>query len=422
MKDVYDEALRLHKKYRGKIEVIPKVPISEDLLAIWYTPGVAGPSKEIASNPLSVFDYTFRWNTVAVVSDGTRVLGLGDIGAKGALPVMEGKALLFKILGGVDAFPIVINSKNPDEIVLTVKNIAPTFGGINLEDISSPKCFYIYKKLSNELDIPVFHDDRFGTAVVVLAGLKNALKVVGKKLKNISIAIIGAGAAGLSVAELLINAGADSRKMYIVDSKGILYNGRPRMNEFKAKLARITNKERRSGKIMDAIKDSDVTIGLSRPGPGIITGEMIKKMADNPIVFALANPVPEIMPEEAKKAGARIVATGRSDYPNQVNNLLGFPAIFRGMLDVRATKINVGMMIAAADEIAKFAEEKGINENYIIPKPSEIELYPREAAAVAEAAVKTNVARLKISYSEELKNAKDIINNVQMMIKHDKTL
>jgi len=417
-KSFLERALELHARFKGKIEVMPKVPILEHkYFAIWYTPGVAEPARVISRGEEKVFDYTSKWNSVAVISDGSRVLGLGDVGPSAALPVMEGKALLFKVLGGVDAFPIVLNTKDPDEIVNVVKAISPTFGGINLEDISTPKCYYVYEQLSKQLTIPVFHDDRFGTAVVVLAGLMNALKIVGKKLSNVRITVVGAGAAGLAVADLLLHAGADPRKMLLVDSKGILYEGREHLDEWKTKYASITNPLKVKGGIAEALKDVDVAIALSRPGPGVITGNMVRSMASDPIVFALANPVPEILPEEAKEAGARIVATGRSDFPNQINNALGFPAIFRGMLDVRARYIDYDMMIAAANEIAKVAEEKGLEEDYIIPRIDEIELYPREAAAVAEAACRSGVARLKVSYSEELEVATSIISRTHKLLK-----
>lgn len=406
--DWFKIALELHYKYHGKIEVMPKVPVLKlKDFAIWYTPGVAEPCRKIFKEGKDLsFEYTCRWNYAAVISDGTRVLGLGNIGPEAGMPVMEGKALLFKFLGGVDAIPLVINARDPDKFIEVVKILEPSFGAINLEDIESPKCFYILEKLNEILDIPVWHDDQQGTALVTLAGLLNALKLVGKKLDQVHIALIGAGAANIAVSKYLMLAGADPKKMVVVDSKGILHPNRPdieelkKTNPWKYRLAMITNAEGKTGGIPEAMKDADVVIAMSRPGPGVIKKEWIKLMADNPIVFACANPIPEIWPWEAKEAGAKIVATGRSDFPNQINNSLGFPAIFRGVLTVRARKMTDSMFLAAAYALARFAEKKGIHEEYIIPTMEEAEAYVEEAMAVAEKAMEEGVARRKLSRSE----------------------
>ena len=398
--DADADALEYHARYRGKIEIGLKAPVrSYSDFAIWYTPGVAEPSMAIKNGRERVYEYTNKGNFVAIVTDGTRVLGLGDVGAEAALPVMEGKAMLFKYLGGVDAFPICVATKDADEIITVVKEIAPSFGGVNLEDIESPKCYYILERLRDELDMPVWHDDQQGTALVILAGLMNALKVVGKNLSDVTIALIGAGAANMNVARYVSMAGAKYGNMIMVDSRGILNPNRKDVKGDKNKweMCEKTNKEGRSGGIREAMRDTDVCIALSTPGPGIIKKEWVADMADNAIVFACANPMPEIMPWEAKEAGARIVATGRSDFENQVNNSLGFPAVFRGALDVRATCITDEMCIAAADAIASYAEEKGISEDYIIPKMEEREMYVREAVAVGMKAIEQGVAEKKMS-------------------------
>ena len=392
-------ALKLHPLYRGKIEVGLKVPVRtlQDF-AVWYTPGVAEPCERIRENRDSVFEYTNRGNFVAVVSDGSRVLGLGDIGPEAGLPVMEGKALLFKYLGGVDAFPICLGTSEADEIVAAVKWLAPTFGGINLEDIASPKCYYIFEKLRSELNIPVWHDDQQGTALVTLAGLINALKVVGKKLKDASIALIGAGAANINVAKYLMVAGAKYENMIMVDSKGTLHFGRKDLegrDPAKWEMCVRTNPDGVIGGMPESMKDADACIAYSKSGPGIIKGEWVRGMANDAIVFAGANPVPEIWPWEAKEAGARIVATGRSDFPNQINNSLGFPAVFRGTLDATAKKITDEMCIAAAYAMARYAEEKGIRDEYIIPTMDEKEMYVEEAVAVGMKAVEQGVTRKK---------------------------
>jgi malate dehydrogenase (oxaloacetate-decarboxylating) len=411
---------KFHEFYSGKIEVIPKVQItSYKDFAIWYTPGVASPCKEISKDTSKVFSYTNKGNTVAVISDGSRTLGLGDIGPYASLPVMEGKALLFKYLGGIDAFPITLNVKDPDKIIEVVKAIEPVFGGINLEDIATPKCFYIYERLYEELDIPVWHDDQHGTALVTLAALINALKIVGKKHTDIYVTLIGTGAANYRIAKILMAYGIKPGNIICVDSKGILNKNRldvKEENPYKWELCSITNEENREGGIPEAMKGSDVVIAMSRPGPGVIKPEWIKLMNDNAIVFACANPVPEIWPWEAKEAGARIIATGRSDFPNQVNNSLGFPAVFRGALEVLAKKITNEMLIAAAEAIAKVAEEYEINEDYIIPTMEQEEVYIEEALAVALKAQDIGVARLKLSKDELSSRINEKINRVKKML------
>jgi malate dehydrogenase (oxaloacetate-decarboxylating) len=414
------DAMKMHPFYKGKIEVVPKCVIRDYTdFAIWYTPGVAEPCMEIYRNPEKVFDYTNKANMVAIVTDGTRVLGLGDIGPMAGLPVMEGKALLFKYLGGVDAFPICLDTKDPDEIIRTVKIIAPTFGGVNLEDISNPKCFYILEKLRAEAPIPVWHDDQQGTAAVTLAGLINALKVVNKKIGDVKITMIGIGAANVCIVRMLIKAGADPKKMLVVDSKGILNRKRDDIkpsHKEKLEFCQITNAENRAGGIEDALKGQDVLIALSKPGPDVIEKSWVSGMADNAIVFVCANPIPEMWPWDAKEAGARVVATGRSDFPNQVNNSVGFPAIFRGTLDVMARTITDEMCIAAATELAKCAEDKGIHEDYLIPTMKELEVFPREAVAVAKKAMEQGVARLRFSEKELFQMAEFKIRRAQEQI------
>jgi len=423
-RDLGKRSLEYHAFYGGKIQVSIKCPV-RDLrdFAIWYTPGVAEVSEAIKRDEENVFKYTNRGNTIAVVSDGTRVLGLGDIGPLGALPVMEGKALLFKYLGGVDAVPIVLNTRDQDEIIRVLKALEPSFGGVNLEDIESPKCFYLLENLRKVLDIPVWHDDQQGTATVTLAGLINALKIVGKKFNEVIVALIGAGAANIAIARLLRKAGVDPKKMRIVDSKGILHSARKDLpylketNPWKYELAVTTNEDGIQGGIAEAMKDADVVIAASKPGPGIIKLEWVKAMADDPIVFACANPVPEIWPWEAKEAGARIVATGRSDFPNQVNNSLGFPGIFRGTLDVMAKTITDEMCIAAAEALANYAEEKGLSEDYIIPNMSETACFIREAVAVGLKAIEQGVARRALSRSELQELAIEKITTAQKSLK-----
>ncbi len=421
--DWYSIARRLHRLYEGKIEVIPKVPaLRQEDFAIWYTPGVAGPAKDDAENPDETFHNTWRWNVVAVVSDGTRVLGLGPIGPEGAYPVMEGKALLFKALGGVDAVPIVHRARDQEKFLELLVLLEPSFGGINLEDIESPKCFYLLDEARKRLQIPVWHDDQQGTATVTLAGLINAAKLTGRDLRKMKIALIGVGAANIALYRLLRAYGVPPKNITAVDSKGVLHSQRSdieemkRKNPWKYQVAVETDggwNELRGGGIREALQGADAVVAASRPGPGVIKPEWIKLMERDPIVFAEANPVPEIWPWEAKEAGARVVATGRSDFPNQVNNSLAFPSIFRGVLDVRAKTITDGMAIAAAEELARFAEEKGLREDYIIPSMEEWEVYPRVAAATAVKAVEEGVARLKTTYEEEYEKAKEIIETTR---------
>jgi malate dehydrogenase (oxaloacetate-decarboxylating) len=418
------DAMRLHPYYRGKVEIALKCRVRDfNDFAIWYTPGVAAPCRAIAENPELVYEHTHKWNTVAVVSDGTRVLGLGDIGPKAGLPVMEGKALLYKYLGGVDAWPIMLDTKDPDQIIETVLLIQPGFGGVNLEDLSQPKCFRILDTLRSRAEIPVWHDDQQGTATVTLAGLINALKIVGKKMSEVSITFVGSGASNVACARLIFNSGADPSRCRVVDSKGILHKGRDdialRKAEFvdKWKMCQTTNAEGREGGIEDAMRGADVVIALSKPGPGTLLPEWIKGMAKDSIVFACANPVPEIWPWEAKEGGAAIVATGRSDFPNQVNNSLGFPGIFRGTLDVRATTITDPMCVAAAEALAGMAVERGLSSENILPNMDDWEVFPREAAAVAAKAVEEGVARKPMTYEEELENAGSIIRRSRDLTK-----
>ncbi len=404
---IEDRAVELHRKYGGKIQVIPKVPIKnfEDF-SIWYTPGVASPCRLISSDKDLSFELTSRWNLVAVVSDGSRVLGLGNIGPYAGYPVIEGKCLLFKFLGGVDAVPIALATQDADKIIEIVRLLSPSFGGINLEDIESPKCFQILETLQKSLEIPVWHDDQQGTSLVVLAALINALKIVGKRLEEAKITIIGSGAAGMATARLLMEAGVSGRNMLIVDSKGILSSSRPDMeklsilNPWKAELARRTNFENREGSAEDAVKDSDVLIALSVPKPGTVKKEWVSKMAGDPIVFALANPLPEIWPEDAKAGGARIVATGRSDFPNQVNNSLAFPSVFRGVLTVRSRAITNQLCIEGARSLARYAESKGLSESSILPTMDDYMAYVEVARNVARKAIELNLARRKYSDNE----------------------
>ena len=412
-------ASKLHSYYKGKIAVTPKCRI-RDLhdFDVWYTPGVAAPCREIEKNPELVYEYTCKWNTVAVISDGTRVLGLGDIGPKAAIPVMEGKALLYKYLGGVDSFPLCLDTKDADTFIETVKLLQPTLGGINLEDIAQPKCFYILERLRKECSIPVWHDDQQGTAAVTLAGLINALKVAGKNIEDVNIIFMGAGAANIRIADIIFQAGAVPGKCIIYDSKGPLHKKRddiknnPSLYE-KWKICETTNKYENDSPIWESLKGADVLIALSKPGPGTVKKEWIKNMAKKAIVFVCANPVPEIWPWEAKEAGAMIVATGRSDFPNQVNNSLGFPGIFRGVLDVRAKTITDEMCIEAAKELARTAEDRGLSEDYIIPTMDEWDVFPREAAAVGMKAIEQGIAE-KIMKKEDLyKTAESIIQTAR---------
>ncbi len=384
------ESLRFHEEWRGKIEVASRVSVeSKEALSLAYTPGVAQPCLEIQRDPSRSYTLTRRHNLCAVITDGSAVLGLGNIGPEAAMPVMEGKCVLFKNFGGVDAFPLCIKTQDPDEFVDTVYQISGSFGGINLEDIAAPKCFEIEKKLKELCDIPIFHDDQHGTAVVILAGLKNALRLTGKKLGDLRIVISGAGAAAVATTLLLIESGAS--EMVLCDRSGAIYEGRPDgMNSIKEELASFTNGERIKGSLADAVKGADVFIGLS--GPGVFTKDMVKEMAEDSIIFACANPVPEIFPEDAKEGGARVVATGRSDYPNQINNVLAFPGIFRGAFDVRAREINEAMKIAAAEAIANLVSDDELSEDYIIPAALDDRVGPAVAGAVASAARKSGVA------------------------------
>ncbi len=418
------EAMRLHAYYKGKIGVTLKCRIrSFDDFAIWYTPGVAAVCKEIHQDREKAYDFTNKWNFIAVISDGSRVLGLGDIGPEAGLPVMEGKALLYKYLGGVDAFPICLNEKDPDRFIAIVKALQPTFGGVNLEDIAHPKCFKILDTLRQECEIPVWHDDQQGTACVTVAGLLNALKIVGKKIDEVKVAMVGSGAAGVAIVRLLMAAGVTPGNILSVDSKGILHRDRSDRDILQAKfkekwdICLKTNEKQIKGDIPDAIRGADVLISASKQGPGTIRKDWVKTMAKDAIVFAEANPVPEIWPWEAKEAGARIVATGRSDFPNQVNNSLGFPGIFRGALDIRAKTITDEMCIAAARELAKVAEDNGLSEEYVIPNMDQWEVFPREAVAVGSKGIEQGVARKIAPPEERFKTAEAIIKQARNQVK-----
>lgn len=390
MMDYNSLSLKMHEENKGKVEVVSKIPVkNRDDLSTAYTPGVAEPCRKIRDNKADVYKYTCKGNMVAVVSDGTAVLGLGDIGPEAAIPVMEGKSILFKEFGGVDAFPICLDTKDVDEIVETVKRIAPVFGGINLEDISAPRCFEIERRLKEELDIPVFHDDQHGTAIVVSAGLINALKLVGKPFDQANVVINGAGSAGISICRLLLQLGIGN--VVLVDKQGALCPGEDWMNPAQAEMAEITNKDRQTGPLAEIMKGKDVFVGVS--APNIVTADMVASMAADPIVFAMANPVPEIMPEEAKKGGVRVMATGRSDYPNQINNVLVFPGIFRGALDAKATGITEEMKMAAAKAIASIVSDEELKEDYIIPGAFDERVAKVVAKAVADEAVKLGITK-----------------------------
>ena len=385
MASVDETAVFLHKQWNGKIETTPKSPVkTKNDLSIAYTPGVAAPCKIIAENAEEAYNYTLKANTVAVVSDGSAVLGLGNIGPMAGLPVMEGKCVLFKEFGGVNAFPIVLGTQDVDEIVAAVKAIAPTFGGINLEDISAPRCFEIEERLKAELDIPVMHDDQHGTAIVVLAGLINALKVVGKKKEDCKVVMSGAGAAGVAIAKLLLSYGF--KHITMCGSKGIISPDNPNLNYMQKEMCKVTNLEGKSGTLADAMVGTDIFIGVS--APGIVTAEMVASMNKDSILFAMANPTPEVMPDIAKAAGARVVGTGRSDFPNQVNNVVAFPGIFKGALEGRATAITEDMKLAAAEAIASLVDESQLNEDFVLPEPFD----PRVAQVVANA-VKANIVK-----------------------------
>lgn len=390
--NIYEESLKFHEQKRGKYEIKPtcEVKNAKDL-SLAYTPGVAEPCREIHKDPSKAYTYTRKWNTVAVISDGTAVLGLGDIGPLAALPVMEGKSVLFKEFGNVDAFPIVLDTKNVDEIVKTVANIAPTLGGINLEDISAPRCFEIEKRLKERLNIPVFHDDQHGTAIVVLSGLLNALKIVNKKLDNIKVVINGAGSAGTAICKLLLSSGV--KNIVMCDINGVISRDKDLSdNIYMQELANITNPDNVTGSLKDAMVNADVFIGVS--APNIVSKEMVKTMNKDGIIFAMANPTPEIFPEDAKEAGIAVMGTGRSDYPNQINNVLAFPGVFRGALDVRASEINEEMKVAAAYAIANSVSDEDLNPENIIPKAFDLKVQGLVAEAVKEAAIKSGVAQI----------------------------
>lgn len=393
-----EEALHMHRINKGKLESKAKVPVKNAKdLSLAYSPGVAEPCKVIYDDKSKVYEYTMKGNMVAVVSDGTAVLGLGNIGPEAALPVMEGKAVLFKSFAGVDAFPICLNTTDVEKIIETVKLLEPTFGGVNLEDIAAPNCFVIEERLKKETNIPIFHDDQHGTAIVTVAGLVNALKLVGKKMSDIRVVANGAGAAGIAIIKLLYRYGV--RDIIMCDSKGAIYEGRTfGMNDVKAEVAKYTNQNRLEGSLEDVLKDADVFIGVSVEGA--LTSEMVKSMNSDPIIFAMANPNPEIMPEDAFAAGAKVVGTGRSDFPNQVNNVLAFPGIFRGALDVRATHINEQMKIAAVEAIASLVSDEELRADYVIPAPFDARVAPAVAAGVAKAAMETGVARIVVDPEE----------------------
>ncbi len=386
-----EESLKLHYQLKGKIEVVTRAPVNtEEALALAYTPGVAQPCLEIQKDVDKSYELTRRWNTVAVVTDGTAVLGLGDIGPEAGMPVMEGKCVLFKEFGGVDAIPLCVRSKDVDDIVKTVTLLAGSFGGVNLEDISAPRCFEIEEKLKKSCDIPIFHDDQHGTAVITMAGMINALKVVGKKLEDVKIVTSGAGAAGIAIIKLMMSMGL--KNVIMTDRKGAIYEGREGLNPIKEEMAKVTNLNHEKGTLAEVIKGADVFVGVS--APGTLTADMVKTMAKDPIIFACANPTPEIFPDEAKAAGAAVVSTGRSDFPNQVNNVLCFPGIFRGALDVRASAITEGMKIAAAYAIAGLVSDEELSAEYILPKAFDPRVKDAVATAVAEAARKDGVARI----------------------------
>ena len=389
--DYAKESVKKHAEWKGKIEVIAKVPVNNSVdLSLAYTPGVAQPCLEIQKDINKSYELTRRWNICAVISDGSAVLGLGDIGPEAGMPVMEGKSVLFKAFGDVDGFPLCVKTQDVDEFVNTVYNISGSFGGINLEDISAPRCFEIERKLKEKCDIPIFHDDQHGTAVITLAGLTNALKVVGKKKEDVKIVTNGAGAAAVAIVKLLLSAGF--KNITMCDRKGAIYKGRDGLNWIKEEMAEVTNLERKSGKLADVIKGADVFIGVSAPGQ--VTKDMVQTMNKDAIIFACANPTPEIFPEEAKAGGAKIVSTGRSDYPNQINNVLAFPGIFRGTFDVRASDINEEMKMAAAKALAELVSDDELSADYIIPKAFDPRVCPAVSKAVADAARRTGVARI----------------------------
>jgi malate dehydrogenase (oxaloacetate-decarboxylating) len=416
-------ALRYSKSYEGKIQMVPKVPISGlDDFSVWYTPGVAAVSLAVAKNKDLSFEYTNRWNNLCILTDGSRVLGLGDIGPEASLPVMEGKALIYKHLGGVDAIPLSINAHESEKIIEFATYIQPAFGAIHLEDISSPKCFEILDQLRDKLSIPVWHDDQQGTAGVILAALLNSLILTNRKLTDTKIVLLGAGAANIAAARLLVSAGSPAGNLIVVDSKGILYPERNDMdhimlhNKWKYDLALTTNKDKISGDLTDAAKGADVLIAASTPGPNVIYPRTLKGMNDDAILFALSNPVPEIWPDDARKAGVRIIATGRSDFPNQVNNSLLFPSIIRGVLDVRSKSIPDDVIVVAAQELAGYNRDRGnLSDNHILPTMMDFDIYPLVAAAVGEKCVKMGISRKRMTRSEIERRARSIINKSRKM-------
>jgi len=418
-----EDAMIMHAFYRGKMQTMPRAVIRDMKdFAVWYTPGVAAPCKAIQADRDKAYEYTSKWNTVAVVSDGTRVLGLGNIGPEAAMPVMEGKAMIFKYLGGVDAVAVCLDTKDPEEIIRTVKIIQPSFGGINLEDIENPKCFHILDTLRKECRIPVWHDDQQGTAAVTLAGIINALKVVNKDMKKVRVTMVGVGAANVAIIRLMLAAGFKQENMIIVDSKATLHSGRKDLEEkqvenpYKWDLAKRTNPDKITGGIAEALVGCDVVISLSTPDPDTIKPEWLKKMNKNGVGFFCANPLPEIWPWDAKEAGLRVVATGRSDFPNQVNNSICFPAIFRGTLDVKAKTITDEMCIAASYEMAKFAEDQGLNEEHIVPTMADTEVFVREAVAVGMKGIEQGVAREILTREELTKRSGKIIRDARQAV------
>ena len=418
-----EDAMIMHSFFRGKMQTVPRAVIRDYKdFAVWYTPGVAAPCKAIQTDRDKAYEFTSKWNTVAVVSDGTRVLGLGNIGPEAAMPVMEGKAMLFKYLGGVDAVAVCLDTKDPEEIIRTVKIIQPSFGGINLEDIENPKCFYILDTLRKQCRIPVWHDDQQGTAAVTLAGIINALKVVDKEMNKVKVTMIGVGAANVAIIRLMLAAGFKQENMIIVDSKATLHCGRKDLEEkqienpYKWDLAKRTNPDKVIGGIAEALVGCDVVISLSTPDPDTVKPAWLKKMNKNGIGFFCANPLPEIWPWDAKEAGLRVVATGRSDFPNQVNNSIGFPAIFRGTLDVKARTITDEMCIAAAYELAKFAEEQGLSDEHIVPTMADTEVFVREAVAVGMKAIEQGVARENLTKGELTKISGKMIRDARQTV------
>jgi len=419
-----ERSVELSRFYAGKIETVPKVPVgSLEDFSLWYTPGVAAVSRAIQADPDLSFELTGRWNTIAIVTDGSRVLGLGNIGPAAALPVMEGKALLFKVLGGVDAIPVPIQVRSPDEFIATVEALAPAFGGINLEDIASPKCFGILEELTKRLSIPVWHDDQLGTAAATVAGLLNALELTHRSVREVRTVLLGAGAANLVTARLLLALGHRPETLTLVDQTGVLHAGRDDMDElelrnpWKFRLALATDGGGRTGDLAAAVADADVLLAASTPNPDTIRPEHVRSMAKGPIVFALANPVPEIWPEVAKAAGAAVVATGRSDFPNQVNNSLIFPAVFRGVLDARARSIPDEVVLAAAKELARGAARKGLSAQHLLPTMEEPEVFPEIAAAVGDTAVRLGIARRKLSHDEFLDRAKTLMGRPAQLVR-----